>query len=445
MCRNLILKGILLAPVIYLQSCMNKIENNNRKYEVELLTSSDYGHTLHHNNAFSMDDTWIVFDGRNDETKIGETATIGVVNVNTGEEQIIYQTKGQTIYGPGVGAVSFNPLKDQVVFIHGLADANEALPYAMQRRIGMLVDLENPRIGIPADARDSYAPYTAGSLRGGTHSHCWSPDGTMLSFTYNDEKVEPDLRVVGVMLPTKEEIQIDQKTGNNNGQYYTAIVTDVCAHPIPGSDQINKAFDECWLTLDREDKGKQAIVFQGNTLNKEGKQITEIFQVDIDQEMILADPDAVGDEGERPGVPKGIIQKRLTNTEKGLSDLRHWLRTSSDGRFIYALAKDDQERNQLVEYNTETGAYNYISAFDFSISSPINISYQGDKITFIAKHNIYVYDLVQKDLLKLTSYTEQDPVLVGAPVFSRKGDKIAFNQFVNIEGKENVHIQLLYL
>src|SRR5690606_29222827 len=119
----------------------------------------------------------------------------------------------------------FSPVRDQVIFIHGLPDANEEYPYAMSRRTGMLVDIHNSGHAFPADARDVSAPYVPGSLRGGTHSHCWSPDGTMLSFTYNDEWVEPDLRVVGVMLKPDQEIVVDERPGNSNGQYYSAIVS----------------------------------------------------------------------------------------------------------------------------------------------------------------------------------------------------------------------------
>ena len=245
---------------------MNITENIEQEYTIRAVTTSHQGHTIHHNGAFSKNDDWIVFDGRNDETKIGETGAIGMVNVETGEERIIYQTMNQTVYGPGVGAVSFSPVKDEVIFIHGLPDANEEHPYAMSRRTGMLVDIHNSGHAVPADARDIAAPYVPGSLRGGTHSHCWNADGTMISFTYNDELVESDLRVVGVMLKSEGGIVVDEKPGNSNGQYYAAIVSDVVANPAPGSDEINKAFDECWLhTASNGISGQHSIAFQGAT------------------------------------------------------------------------------------------------------------------------------------------------------------------------------------
>lgn len=36
------------------------------------------------------------------------------------------------------------------------------------------------------DAMDITAPYTPGALRGGSHVHVFSPNGELVSFTYND-------------------------------------------------------------------------------------------------------------------------------------------------------------------------------------------------------------------------------------------------------------------
>lgn len=418
-------------PVIF-NSCMSESK-------VSTLTISAAGHTIHHNGVFSPDDEWIVFDGRNDDTKIGETSVIGMVHVHTGEERILYKTDHQTIYGPGVGAASFSPKENTVVFIHGLYDANEAEPYDMTRRFGLAIRTDKPMQGIHMDARDVMAPYTAGALRGGTHSHGWSGDGKLISFTYNDEFVDPDLRTVGVMVPSVGGVAVPKGKGNNNGALYSAIVSDVVREPKPGSDEISKAFDECWVGV----HGSSKIAFQGNTRNDKGETITEIYTVAIDPATITKDTVAVGRMGERPHVPSGVQQQRLSRTSKGLSDLRHWLRSSPDGRYIYALAKDEQGRNQLVRCEVATGDFDYISSFDFSVSSPINISNSGDRATFVANNDVYVFDLESKGLDRLTANTPADLKVVGAPVFSRKDDKIAFNQFVDQHGTEYIQIKLV--
>lgn len=432
---NLLSRCLLVSFLPFcFTSCMNEVQ-------VVALTQSAGGHTIHHNSVFSPDDEWIVFDGRNDDTKIGETSTIGMVHVKTGEERMLYKTNNQTVYGPGVGAASFSPKENTVLFIHGLYDADAVKPYDMTRRFGLAIHTDKPMQGIHMDARDAVSPYRPGSLRGGTHSHCWSNDGQLISFTYNDEFVDPDLRVVGVMIPADKEIVVPVSNGNNNGTYYSAIVSDVVREPKWGSDEISKAFDECWLG----GSGQSTIAFQGNTRNEKGETITEIYTVGIDPEMIRKDVSAVGREGERPRVPNGVRQHRLSRTVKGLSDLRHWLRASPDGSFVYALAKDDKGQNQLVQCEVSTGELTYISRFDFSISSPINISYQGDKITFVANNNVYVFWLKSKKLEKLTSNSITDLKIVGVPVFSRKDDKIAFNQFVAEKESEYIQIKLINL
>src|SRR5690606_34878950 len=342
----------------------------------------------------------------NDDTKIGETAIIGLVNVETGEERIVYQTNNQTIYGPGVGAASFSPDRDRLAFIHGLPNADQEKPYDITRRTGVAVDLDKPMTPVFLDARDMTTPYTPGSLRGGTHSHCWSGDGGMLSFTYNDELVESQRRVVGVMLPHDGKIEVDEVAGNNHGEMYSAIVSDVVAEPRPGSDEINKAFDECWvgkkgyLTSD----GRQvshAIAFQGNVLNEGGEVVTEIFIVDIDAEKIKADAAAVGSEGERPKVPQGIQQRRLTYGAN-VSDFRHWLRSSQDGQYIYALAKDAKGNNQVISCTVTNGEVSFVTDNPFSIASPFNLCTESKKITFVAENNVFVYDIESHEHIQLT-------------------------------------------
>ena len=438
---NVSMGSVIILSLSCLESCMNIKNKTIEDGAVISITASPNGHTLHHNGVFSKDGQWIVFDGRNDDTKIGETATIGIVNVETGEERIIYQTTDQTVYGPGVGAVSFSPVKDEVIFIHGLPDANEERPYAMSRRTGMLVNIHEERHAFPADARDVSAPYVPGSLRGGTHSHCWSPDGTMISFTYNDESVEPDLRVVGVMLKSKTEIAVDERPGNSNGGYYSAIVSDVVANPTPGSDEINKAFDECWLApVTGGATNNYSIAFQGNTIDESGQQVTEIFVVDIDKEKILGDKDAVGKEGERPKVPQGIWQRRLTYGAN-LSDLRHWLRSSHDGKYIYAVAKDEQGNNQVLRCNVSDGELSFVTNNPFSISSPFNLCKESRKIAFVAENNVFVYDMDRNESTQLTRNDSKDPMVVGAPSFSPEGDFIVYNQYERIGDGEYLQIK----
>ena len=154
--------------------------------------------------------------------------------------------------------------------------------------------------------------------------------------------------------------------------------------------------------------------------------------------------------GQRPhlsdiqNVNSRSCQKRLSYTNKGLSDIRHWLRSSADGKYIYALAKDEDNNNQIVQCAVATGDYKYITDYKFSINSPINIDPSGEKITFVANNNVYLYDLQKEKTIKLTNYSLEDSHIIGAPVFSPKENIIAFNQFETVDGQTNLQIRLIY-
>ncbi|MVZ67630.1 DUF3748 domain-containing protein [Sphingobacterium sp. DK4209] len=404
------------------------------------LTQGEHGHTLHHNGVLSKDGQWILFDYRNDETHIAKTGTIAVMNLLDGKEYPIYQTSNQSEYGPGVGAASFNPYTNQVVFIHGLCDADKEKPYDITRRTAVMVDMDRNNEASYVDSRDIVAPYVPGSLRGGTHSHMWSPDGRLLSFTYNDELIDSQLRTVGVMLPIDSPEKVNEEPVNVQGSFYAAIVSDVVDKPRWGTDDINRAFDECWVTNPTGSKNTFSIAFQGNTFNENGDLVTEVFLVDIDCESILKDSLAVGEIGERPKVPQGTIQKRLTYTEHGLSDLRHWLRASPDGQYVYALAKDLYYKNQLVRISVETGEMKYLSEFTFSISSPINLDSNGEFVCFVANNQVYSFQFASGNLQQLTDNLMDALPIVGAPHFDRNYKTVFYNQIVRCNESEFIQI-----
>jgi hypothetical protein len=115
--------GLLLMQI----ACRNENESAMNFTERQL-TADASGHTIHQIQCFSSDDQWIVYDTRNDDGKIGSTGSIAMVNVETGEIKDLYHTKNQTEFGPGVGAVTFSPSEEKVLFIHGVRNADEERP-----------------------------------------------------------------------------------------------------------------------------------------------------------------------------------------------------------------------------------------------------------------------------------------------------------------------------
>lgn len=421
--------GLLFFITFFLSTCMTQTNSSSQKKLLQL-TNSPKGHTLHHNGVFSKDGNWIVFDGRNEDTQIGSTSEIGLLDLSTKKEMVLYRTTHASIYGPGVGAASFSPVSNKVVFIHGLLNANKEKPYAITRRTGVAVDIETPQKSVFLDARDITPPYTVGSLRGGTHSHCWSPDGRLISFTYNDEWTEPDLRTVGVMFPVGDPVLVDKHEGNNNGDYYAVVIADVKADPKPGSDEISKAFDECWVGRVGQENVLYLLAFQGNTLNKQGEIVTEIFVVELHLETLLADTKAVGVAGTRPRPPLGVQPRRISRTAKGLSPVRHWLRSDREGKYIYALAEDSQGIAQLIQCEIQTGKIRFLTKNSFPIDYSFNLSADGKRIAFIGNNNVYLYEFDTGNVVQLTSNTVTDLKITGAPSFSPDDKTIVFNQYV---------------
>lgn len=441
--------------------------------KVVQLTNSEIGHTLNTGQVFSANNEWIVFDHRNNDGDIKITGSIGIVNTKTGEERTIYKLANQTEHGPGVGAASFSPVTDRVIFIQGIRNADAKKPYDFTRRTGVAIDIDKPERPIFMDARSLDKPYTIGALRGGTHAHSWSGDGQMISFTYNDYVIEQlaktnpkvkDLRTIGLMFPKKVQVPNTANLENNDGEMFSVLAATVTENPKPGSDEIDKAFDECWIGKDgyiKTDGTRQrkAIAFQGNVKNVNGEIITEIFVSDIADGLTQGnfDKQVAGTDDTRPAMPIGITQRRITFTEglsqpsdgyrdgKGVKGPRHWLRSSADGSRIFFLSEDVNGLIQAYSVSPNGGAVNQVTKNDFSITSPINISPDGLYISYIADQSVFITEISTGVSQRLTPQYEAPEKLNGAVVWSNDGNTLAFNRYVKSEKGVFLQVFLLYL
>ncbi len=426
------------------------------------LTSDESGHYIHHSQVFSPDNKWIVFDGRNSDGEIMTTTAISMVNIVTGEIKELYIADPSTPFGPGVGAATFSPVTDRVLFLHGIRNASQHQPYSFTRRTGIAVDTDRPGIPVFMDARDITAPFTNGALRGGTHSHAWSGDGSWISFTYNDYIIEQlsktnpaikDLRTVGVMSPAvKVEVTDDGSMENNSGEMFAAIVTQVTENPGHGTDEIEKAFDECWIGSNgyRKDNGawqKRAIAFQGHVRNENGEVQTEVFVVDIPDDITGFDPrqPLEGTTSTRPGIPIGVTQRRVTFMKHGVQGPRHWLRTTSDGSLIAFLAKDSSGIIQVFAVSPNGGAIRQLTYSAFSVEGQFNISPDDKKIAYVADNSIYVSDLSTGKQEKISLRFDDSEKPVGAVVWSNDGNSIAYNRYIKSKTGRSLQIFIVKL
>lgn len=428
-------------------------------YEEIQLTHSAGGHCLNTTQCFSPDDQWIVYDTRNDDAQLASTSTIAMVNTVTGETKPLYHTENQTAFGPGVGAATFSPAANRVLFLHGIRNATKENPYGFTRRTGVAVDIDRPFVPLFLDARDITPPFTPGALRGGTHAHTWSGDGAWISFTYNDYVIEEaarsgssimDLRTVCILVPGSKVV-VDKTGGleNNDGEMVAMPIAVVTEHPAAGTDEIDKAFDECWIGesgYQRSDGSRQhrAIAFQGNVRDSDGWVKTEIFVADIPDTILQAALNQSLPEGiQRLQVPPGITQRRITFTPQGVSGPRHWLRSTKKGSLIAFLAKDSMQVVQLFAVSPNGGIIIQLTHNPFPVQGPFNWSPDDQRIAYPADNSVFITDITNGHTWRITPRWPDDQRPIGAVCWSRDGSMLCYNRYVTTAAGRHLQIFLL--
>jgi len=453
---------MIFLPAISFMQAFSQPQIIAKNVRVIQLTHDPNGHTIHNTECFSPDDQWIVYDGRNFDSLISSTGNISIVNVETGKIRELYHTTHQTQYGPGVGAATFSPAANRVIFIHGIRNSDKNNPYDFTRRTGVAIDVAKPLHPIFMDARDITPPFTPGALRGGTHAHNWSADGKWVSFTYNDYILQQlqkkdssvkDLRTVGVMVPGHPvHVTEDSLRENNSGKMFAVVVAEVTENPRPGSDEIDRAFDEGWIGSKGYQKkdGKwqhRAIAFQGEVVNDDGSKKSEVFVADLPEDVTRAKPGKPleGTVTSRPNVPAGVEQRRITYTSNGIQGPRHWLRTTPDGSLIAFLGKDDKGIVQLFGVSPNGGNVRQLSFNNSSIQGPFNFSPDGKYLAYLADNSVFVTELSTGKSQCLTASASNTEKVSGSVVWSNNGSMLAFNKYVKDKTTGKLFLQIFVI
>lgn len=442
-----------------LVSCAHNPKDNTMQFEEIQVTSEPYGHFLNSTQVFSPDDQWIVYDTRNADASIGETGAIEMVNLQTKEIKSLYKVPSQTKFGPGVGAVTFAPKENIVLFIHGIRNASESKPYGFTRRTAVGIRVDEPQKPVFFDARCITPPFVPGALRGGTHAYSWSADGQWLCFTYNDYVMEQlaktdstvkDLRTIAVMAPGRVTVPEDNSLENNSGEMFSAVVAIVVENPAPGSDEIDKAFDEGWVGANGYKKAdgtwqNRAVAFQGNVRTLDNRTLTEVFITDLPDDITRAEAGKPleGTATSRPNVPKGTAQRRLTYTETGVEGARHWLKSTSDGEWIFFQTKDEKGIVQIAAVSPNGGTIKFITHNEFPVAGPINISPDDKYVSYIADNSVFITEIVTGVSHRLTERSADEVAPMGAAIWSNGGNLLAFNRKQLTNGQSYVQIFLL--
>jgi WD40 repeat protein len=408
------------------------------------LTRGSGAHILTNTGVWSPDGQWIVYDTRPEQAGsdfAGET--IEMVNVSTGEIKELYRSRD----GAHCGVVTFNPREGKVVFILGPENPTADWQYSFCHRQGVVVNTRRPGVKSNLDACDITPPFTPGALRGGSHVHVWDGAGQWVSFTYEDHVLaqlpsatptnDINQRNIAVSVPGRP-VQVSHGNPRNyDGDYFTVLASRTVAAPRPGTDDIQRAFEEGWVGTKgyrRADGSWQshALAFQGQVLNGKGEPFSEVFIVDLPDDVTKpGDGPLCGTETRAPRPPQGTVQRRLTFTADrrypGLQGPRHWLRSSPDGSQIACLMKDDAGVVQLWTISPNGGSPRQITTNAWPIASTYTWSPDGRHIAHAMDNSVCLTDVASGQTARLTPRTDDaSSPRSEACVFSPDGNKIAF-------------------
>ena len=387
------------------------------------LTSAPHGHLLTNVACWSPDSRWLVYDTRSaQDGSVFDGSRIERVEVETGRVEVLYESR----HAAGCGVVTASPVDDRVVFILGPERPTADWSYAPCRRQGVVVRAGRPGVAEPLDARDLVDPFTPGGLRGGSHVHVFSPDGRLVSFTYEDAVLDgagagaggprqQNLRGVGVSVCDWPVVVPPRHPRNHSGMAFSVLVTRLVDDPQPGSDGIMKACEEGWVGQQgylRRDGSRQrrALAFQGRVVTTAGLPLDEVFIVDLPDDPRLleragAEPLA-GTATTRPAPPVGVTQRRLTFTtdrlHPGIQGPRHWLRSSPDGSQIAFLLRDDAGVVQLFTVSPLGGEPVQVTRNPFGIASSFTWTPDGRRIACVADGSVCLVDVATGQTLRLT-------------------------------------------
>jgi hypothetical protein len=389
------------------------------------ITFTSRHHQLTNTQTWTSDSQWLVFDVRPSGASF-TGRTIERVNIHSGETDVIYSAPD----GAHVGVVTVHPQDERYVFIHGPENPDDSWQYDFHHRRGV-VTFQGETHNL--DAMDITPPFTPGALRGGSHVHVYSPNGELVSFTYNDHvmhELDPllDLRNVGVAAPYGPVTPQGHHPREYAGSHWSVLISQTTPTPQPGSDEINRAYEEGWV-------GNTQLAFIGDTLSLRGEKVPELFIVTLPTDEAgwkqKGDAPLCGTEKTLPAPPAGVVQRRLTFTHDraypGLVNVpRHWVRCHPQGDSIAFLMRDGAGVVQLWLIAPDGSGMRQLTQCS-GIQSAFNWHPSGQALGFILEERVAMCD-VQSGEIRFLTADHENPPSGDAVVFSPDGRVVAWMQ-----------------
>ncbi len=402
--------------------------NRSEKVSMVLLKEkqisfSAKNHVLDNNDNFSPDHKFLCYDTRGTvfNDNIGNCKTIEKIEISTGEETVLYAPESVTgeQAAPGVGAVSWHPSENKVIFIHGplTGELEKRGYYGITNRTGVEVSADGNAVVTKVDMRDVAVerPTFPGAHRGGTHRHEYSRNGNRIGFTYDDFLLPSYDRTIGYM------------EGNDSAPegytHFFAVLLKPAEKGKSKPGEIEKAYGDSWVGANGSMRA-----FIGKVRAENG--------VDYNHDLFAADiPDNVdittafsGTATEYPEPPQGIKIRRLTQsgTVSGI------VRGSADGKTIAYLDKDEAGIYQIFVIASNGSALStdpqlkprQLSNFSSDVSC-IRWHPSGNWVFGIVNGNIAVMDAVPGENFGKTIMLTADNEVRTDLVVSNDGNLLA--------------------
>lgn len=428
--------------------------------------------------VWSHDGQWIYYDTRSSDSCF-DGRQIQRVHSVSGEIQTVFESRNDAC----VGVVTASPTDDRITFIHGPENPTDDWQYAAHHRRGVIMTPGSAGTVANLDARDLVPPFTAGALRGGSHVHVFCPRGRSISFTYEDhvlaerwrtpsvsipkqnqhlastgnvaptQHVEKNQRNVGIAIPIWAVVVPPSHPRNHHGTHFSFIATRTHDCPRPGSDEISRAYEDAWIAEPSHgdaDSLSRSLAFIGDVTAPDGRIVPELFRLELpadctvpDQGRSRDDRDPITDAGgplqgtatTRPRPPAGTIQHRLTRTTAnpypGLAcDVRHWPRSSPDGRWIAFLMRDAIGVVQLWLISPNGESMRALTSGPHGVTSCFTIRPDSRAIACALGDVICEIDIDTGIITPLTAPNDPSRLLATAVVYSPDGTRIAYARMV---------------
>ena len=393
------------------------------------LTYSPISKLLDNNDNFSKDNRFLVYDTRDTVgTGIGNGTSIMKVSVTTGLENFIY-APSPVVTGsqaaPGLGAVSYSPVDDAAVFIHGpLVSETPTLGfYGTTNRRGGVAWADGSGDAGYLDCRDvSNDPTLPGAHRGGSHRHEFSADGKRIGFTYDDFLLTQYARNIGYM--------VAHEKAPCGVSFYAALLVPVVPSTQSTPGDLERAADDSWVGA----KGLMRA-FIGNVKEASGAVTSSLFVVDIPENVDITTANS-GTKTKYPSPPVGTTMRRLTTTPasgivRGSLDGTRigYYATAGDGSrqvFIINSQGSDQHQDPVMRPTQAT-------LLEKGASGGLRWHPSGNSIAVQSDNGVAAVCVKPGPLFGKTVWLTQHGATVPAVeglVWSRDGKMLAFNRRV---------------